>query len=216
MHRQQGVTLISLLIGLLVSTVVLIGMLVIFRNVIQTVVPASEDARSDGERVSGVLAAQIMLQDAGFGIESAPAYGTHLRVLVGATQSNGAVNGGIQATSDQTGNAVVWRKRVDDNDRCEGLFADRDGGLWHIVANSTCNSIDAGLNGTATPLIQQSRHPDGAVAPITFAYTELAPSKECRPFGIGTGVAGKITVTIAIENSTGHLIESTTCLANFL
>lgn len=58
MNKQVGISLISLLIGLLISSVVLIGMMMVFRNTIQMVVPASEASRSDGERVSALLSTQ--------------------------------------------------------------------------------------------------------------------------------------------------------------
>lgn len=216
MNQQQGASLISVLVGLLISGIVIIGMLVVYRNTIHAVVPASEDARSDGERVSGILAAQMMLQDAGFGIDPAPAYGTDLRVMIGASLSNGALSGGSLASSGQEGNAVLWRKQIDGDDLCEGLFADDDGGLWRITTAAGCTAINSGISGTASPLIHQSRHPDGLVDAITFIYTGLSSGASCRPFGIGTGVGGKATVMIKVENSTGHSIESTACLANFL
>lgn len=66
MKKQGGFTLISLLVGLLISSFLLIGMMMVYRNTIQVVVPASESSRSDGERVSALLSTNMMLQAAGF------------------------------------------------------------------------------------------------------------------------------------------------------
>lgn len=212
MNKQQGISLVSLLVGLLVSMIVLVGMLMIFRNTIQAVVPASEDARSDGERVSGLLAAHIMLQDAGFGTNGNPT--DHLLVLPNATLSGSS---SATLTSGGAGGAVVWRKSVGATHTCEGLFAGAAGGLSRLSSDG-CGSIGIDLGSItwfATPLIEPSRHPDGAVDAITFAQTIGV----CRPFGIGTGITGNITVTISVKtpitNVTGHEVKSSTCLTNF-
>jgi len=200
---------------MLVSAIVLVAMLMIYRNTIQNVAPSSEGARVDGEIVSGLLAAHVMLHDAGFGIGgdgNGPEYGTHLRVLSGATLSNGSINGSV---ADE-GNAVIWTKQINGDDFCEGLFADGEGGLWRVSSSSTsCTDISSGIDGTASPLIQPSRHPDGGVDAITFTYSPLSAGDACRPLGIGAGIAGIAAITITVENSTGHDIGSTTCLANF-
>lgn len=220
MNRQKGISLISLMIGLLVSMIVLIGMMMVFRNTIQTVAPASEGARSDGERISGLLAAHMMLQDAGFGVMDASP-GTHLRVLAGATRSGGSISGGSLASSGQPGNAVIWIKQMEDDELCEALFADGDGGLWRISSsNTSCSSISSGITGEAAPLILPSRHPDDEIAEITITATELTTGNECRPFGIGTNILGTIAVTLTVQTPTtlalGGDIQSTTCMVNFL
>lgn len=200
MNKQVGISLISLLIGLLISSFVLVGMMMVFRNTIQMVVPASEASRSDGERVSALLSTQILLQEAGFGITDA-AYGTHLRILNGASQvALGTANG---ATA--SGDTVVWLKNINGTVQCEGLRATNIGSLERVSCNSAMGNITA-----ATQLILPSQHADG----ITTALTITARRGTCRPFGVGS--SGNITVSIAAPNSTGHTLSASNCLVNYV
>ncbi|MDQ9092142.1 prepilin-type N-terminal cleavage/methylation domain-containing protein [Pseudoalteromonas haloplanktis] len=199
MNRQRGVSLISLLIGLLISSIVLIGMMMIFRNTIQTIVPASESSRSDGERMSALLSAHMLLQDGGFGIENA-IYDTHLKVLNNDT----LVPLDIPSGSTATGNTIVWLSSIAGNIQCNGLRADTSGGLWRVSCNTTLGDITP-----TARLILPSQYTDDGVAPITITATR-AP---CWPFGIG--VEGNIMITLVLQNSTEHLIDSSTCLVNF-
>lgn len=205
MSRQQGITLISLLIGLLVSMIVIIGMLMIYRNTIHIVVPASEGARSDAERVSGLLAAHMMLLDAGFGIED-EIYGSHLQILNGNNQV--ALPSAVGSTA--SGDTVVWIKNVGGSNLCEGLRADDNGGLWRV----SCNATMAGITPQAQ-LILPSRHAGDVVDAITIT----ASRGGCRPFGIGTNILGGIAITLTVQTPTtgvqGSAIQSTTCLVNF-
>lgn len=225
MNRQKGVSLISLLIGLLVSMIVVLAMLMIYRNTIQAVMLASEDARSDGERVSGFLAAHLMLHDAGFGFPDGGSYGKHLLLWSGATLASGSLTGikiNSLTASGATGNAITWRwaKYIDDDDPsndeyiCEGLFAGTDRSLWRISSSSTsCDNIDATISWSASPLIEASRHSADTKGAIMITVEKA----ECQPFGIGTGILGDILVTLSYEipDVGNKTISSTTCLANF-
>lgn len=202
MNKQIGISLISLLIGLLISSIVLVGMMVVFRNTIQTVVPASEASRSDGERVSALLSTQILLQEAGFGITDA-AYGTHLRILNGDSPvALGTANG---ATA--SGDTVVWLKNINGTVQCEGLRATSTGSLERVSCNA---SMDNDKIVAATELISPSQHADGIKTPLTIT----ARRGTCRPFGVGS--SGNITVSIAAPNSTRHTLSASNCLVNYV
>ncbi|MGS0537012.1 MULTISPECIES: hypothetical protein [unclassified Pseudoalteromonas] len=200
MNKQYGISLISLLIGLLISSIVLIGMMMIFRNTIQTTVPASESSRSDGERVSALLSAHMLLQDAGFGIADA-AYNTHLRILNDDTLvALDAPSGSIA-----TGNTIVWLSDIAGSIQCNGLRADTSGGLWRV----SCDTMMGNITPTAR-LVLPSQYSTDDVEPITIVATR-AP---CWPFGIG--VEGSIKITLVVQNSTEHFIDSSTCMVNFV
>ena len=68
MRACRGYTLISILIGLLLSVIVISGMMVAFRSTLQVIVPASQNAQNDGQRLSGLLRSSKLLQNAGFGV----------------------------------------------------------------------------------------------------------------------------------------------------
>ncbi|MFY8326880.1 hypothetical protein [Pseudoalteromonas sp. ZZD1] len=200
MNKQHGISLISLLIGLLISSITLIGMMMIFRNTIQTTVPASESSRSDGERVSALLSSHMLLQDAGFGITDA-AYNTHLRILNDDTLvALDALSGSIA-----TGNTIVWLSDIAGSIQCNGLRADTSGGLWRVSCDNTMGNITPN-----TRLVLPSQYSTDDVEPITIVATR-AP---CWPFGIG--VEGSIKITLVVQNSTEHFIDSSTCMVNFV
>ena len=212
MHRQKGISLISLLIGLLVSSIVIVGMMMIFRNTIQTAVPSSESARSEGERISALLAAHMMLQDAGFGTDGAQA--EHLRVLSSASFS------GTTLSASGSGTAVVWRKTISTTHTCEGLYADGVGSLWRLDSDG-CGSTGIDLSSISwsrTPLVGESRaresNDDDFVRLI-----EIEPvTGNCSPFGISSSITGGLAVRLKYSvnvGGTNQEVESTTCLANF-
>lgn len=200
MKRQHGVSLISLLIGLLISSIVLIGMMVIFRNTIQTAVPASESARSDGERVAALLSAHMLVQDSGFGIENA-VYGTHLQVL----NDNITVSLDAPDGSQATGNTLVWLSKIAGSLQCNGLQADSQGGLWRVSCDTSMGNITP-----TSRLILPSQYAADTVDPISITVNR----KPCWPFGVG--VSGHILITLNVQNSTEHHIDSSTCAVNFV
>eukprot|EP01093_Parvamoeba_rugata_P005071 TRINITY_DN172_c0_g1_i5.p1 TRINITY_DN172_c0_g1~~TRINITY_DN172_c0_g1_i5.p1 ORF type:complete len:203 (+),score=25.46 TRINITY_DN172_c0_g1_i5:1302-1910(+) len=200
MKSQRGVTLISLLVGLIVSSIVLVGMMMIFRNTIQTAVPASESSRSDGERVSALLSVHMMIQDSGFGIEDA-VYGSHLQVL----NNNIAVLLDQPQGSKATGDTLVWLSNKTGSLQCNGLQADSKGGLWRVSCDSAMGNITP-----TSRLILPSQYAADTVDPISITVNR----KSCWPFGIG--VAGHILITLNVQNSTEHYIDSSTCAVNYV
>lgn len=224
MNRQQGVSLISLMIGLLVSMIVVLGMMTVFRNTIQTVVPASEAARSDGERVSGLLAAHMMLHDAGFGIEDL----TGALVVLGsnAALAGETLSGNELSIPTDQAKGVVWGKGFDtdadgeiDTFLCEGLLADGTGGLRRLSSDESCTNASTqwnSLDWTSTPLIRdaEKRAEDDFEREITITVEK---GVDCTPFGIDID-GSDIAVTLSYPVNVGgdeQIVSSTTCLANF-
>ena len=69
MKQQRGETLIGLMIGMLIAMIAAVGMLTLFREVVQVSAVASKSAREDGERISALVTSHMLLQQAGFGME---------------------------------------------------------------------------------------------------------------------------------------------------
>ena len=67
--HQQGATLISLMVGMLISLLTIGAMLATYKVVVEVSGSASRDADRDGQVASGILAAQMELQQAGYGID---------------------------------------------------------------------------------------------------------------------------------------------------
>lgn len=208
--KQKGVSLISLLVGLLVSSIVLLGMMVVFRNTIQIVVPASEVARAEGERIAALFASHAMLLEAGFGMDPKAQQGPHFGVFKDASLNGGSITGTLISDGEE-GNAVLWTKIVEGDEFCEGLYADEDGGLWRVTEEN-CNDISGGVEGDARRLVEPPRIVDEDLDSLAIRITRAA--YPCSPYGIGDAIMGGIAVTLTMPNATGQVVESTTCMVN--
>ncbi len=128
---EAGITLISMMIGLVISSLSILAMLSLYRNLVHQAADSIVHSNLDGQVAAGLLTAQIELQSAGFGIASA-AVNQDLMLLAGASLTpGGMLSGTIQNIlgSEQEGEAIVWGS---DPTRsaylCSALLAE-DGGL---------------------------------------------------------------------------------------
>ncbi|AYC31433.1 hypothetical protein D3880_03075 [Pseudomonas cavernae] len=181
MKRQGGVSLISLMVGMLLSSLCVLAMLALYKNLVQTAVVATQDANQDGQLTSGLLTAQLELQSAGFGIDSASPPN-----LLKTTLAFAGVNQP----------ALLWRYLDGAGYQCRGLIdrgaSDPHSGkpvrLLSLLQVAGGCSAGAGLSGLnwavrsdlaklAVPAAQQA-------APQPLVTFDIA-SLNCAPFGIG-------------------------------
>ncbi|MCD9004674.1 prepilin-type N-terminal cleavage/methylation domain-containing protein [Luteimonas sp. XNQY3] len=114
---QAGLTLISMMVGLVISLLAIASLLAVYRLVIDASGNAVGSIQRDGQVASALLAAQIELQQAGYGIERAA----------------GPAETALLSIADDE---VTWRFRPTPGaaDLCAGLrLATGDGGgglLW--------------------------------------------------------------------------------------
>jgi len=103
-HRQRGQSLISMMVGLVISLLTIAAMLVLYKNMIEASGNASRSALRDGQVASALLAAQIELQEAGFGISAEDTLPSRLAISA-------------------EGKQIVWRFKHELNqaDQCAGL-----------------------------------------------------------------------------------------------
>jgi len=106
MRRQRGATLISLMIGLLISLFGVLAMLSLYRNVVRNAAVATQDANLDGQLAAGLLRAQVELQGAGFGIDDAGSSDLQLATT----------------DLDDSDQALLWRLQDSSGYRCLGLL----------------------------------------------------------------------------------------------
>lgn len=244
MTQQRGFSLISTLIGLLISMIVILGMLAIYRTSVQVSVRATEDAAQSNQKISALLRADKYLQSAGFGLTEPEYGGTNIH-LIGEASLSGGVSGTLSGTAQTpsgtprqaSGNAIVWYREDDTNLNgvvensekiCEGLLARLNGndfaGLLRLLPEDNCTGADSWdtINWTTSTLV--SAPPLSAHPAMVFQVTAAADSAEsCRPFGIGDAAApensasGGLVVTLSTQVSTqDSVVSSTTCLANFV
>lgn len=215
-YRQSGVSLISLLIGLLISMVALLGMLSLYGTVVKSTVESTRDARIAGERSSALLVAGMQLQGAGYGIEGA-ALGDDLLLLAGASldRDGGSLSSGTTVMGSGDGNTLIWRIRSDGATTwCRGLHAPSSagqGGLY-LLQSHPCSAITSVSTWEIRPLLIDDSDAVDHSLPIILSLTEHA-APGCSVLGIAG--SGRISAGLHTTDRNGNRIDSTTCLLNF-
>ena len=217
--RQRGITLISLMTGLVISMVLVLATLMLFQRMVRATTAARSDAQADAQRTAAFLSAGIAAQEAGYGIDAAQA-GTHLVVLTSAALADSALSG-TPASLGATGNAVVWAENATGARRCSALLAPSGSGqgglrkLGPVPCDNAAAFSDLDWTATVLPLMDAPTTPvaDPPAAPLV-TITWLAAA--CTPFGIaaGTGAPEKVLLTLTADNSNGVQLETSQCLVN--
>jgi len=241
--QQRGVTMISVLIGLLISMIVVVALMNVFGNVIHVTANANGNTTNDNQVTSLLMRASTSMLDAGYGISS-PTLGTDFVVIQNATLSS-ATNGTLAGTAvgaGSQGNAVVWDTNLNPTaatpppNQCAGLLSYQiPKSVNYTVTYLSpvpCTSAAqwSSLSWTTTAAVVQPTaklSPDALlnasnVAPVNFTATAANPP--CRPYNVtsnSTTVAsgGKWQVTLAapssvVQNGAPILLSITQCLLN--
>lgn len=85
--RQRGMSLISLMVGMLISMIGILAGIILYQNMVKVSLQARVDAAQDGQLASAMLSLQLELQAAGFGIVLADAAGPHWVLVSTAPQT---------------------------------------------------------------------------------------------------------------------------------
>lgn len=225
---QRGVSLVSLMVGMVIAMFAVIAALSLYRNAVRSVFAEGglvPSATQEGQLASGLLTAQIALQDAGFGVAGA-ANGTHLFLL-----SNGSLTGqtlggtvvGLNSTR-QSGNALVWITNPNQSGDpaayvCQALLSDSttralyllqsDGNChplaarWNQVAWTRTTLVEPAVMASAVSLSARSDSncwPFGAVPKTMSSLAPPAASVEVQ-LGYSTGISGgSNSYTVCLTN----------------
>lgn len=213
-RSQSGISLISLMIGLILSMLVVMTMLSVYRGTVRITVDATQGAQLGGQLSTGLLAAQMRLQSAGFRIDD-PAYAQDIVIVADARLDSGVLLGTAQPGLPASGNAVLWREE----DRCRGLlFIDR--GLYYLSATGACADAADTVGTLAWPNVTQLI---GEAAGDNRIGMQIGATEgECNPFGVTTST-GRISVTLNVFylnaldsfDASRPLTPATVCLPNF-
>jgi hypothetical protein len=242
-RRERGVTLVSLMVGLLLSLLVVLAMLSLYRGVLNNIFGNAgnaglvANARQDGALASGLLGAQIALQGAGFGIRDAKA-GSEFILLSNASfdLERHRLSGSAQTigVAEVQGNAVLFESSSDLSGdgatrQCVALWSDPGSGsgsghgLYLLKAAAPCSPVGANfetLTWSAHPLVADKAMP-------TSVRIAARSGAACWPFGAVpksiTGIdppSGSVQMSLAYQNSTvgagasGALTTLVVCLPN--
>lgn len=126
-QQQQGVTLISLMVGMGISMLAILAGITLFRDLITVAVEAKVDASQDGSLAVAVLRAQMELQNTGFGMG---------RVL----------NDPLDIHVSADGATVTWRYNDGTNKVCQRLTSGVTDGVYSLdlLRAPTANCTAAG------------------------------------------------------------------------
>ena len=219
--RQGGESLISLMVGLVLSMVVALAMLSMFKVSARYGGQAGQDAAADAQLAAALLRAGLAVQDAGYGIASA-SLDTQLVVLSGAAL-NGSVLSGSTVSAGSSGNAVLWAMNTTEtsgSENCAGLLflnsSGGSGGLYYlgpVACSGGSVSGWASLGWSSTRWADRPANQDAAAYDQTAMSFSVA-STSCKPFGV-TSRSGAVAFTIASTNRSGAAVQDKHCLFNF-
>jgi hypothetical protein len=212
MRRQRGTSLISLMVGLVISLIVTVGLLTAYRYSVQFTSVAAQGASTDNQVASVLLRAGAAIEDAGYGITGA-AFGTHIVPIVGATLSaaGGTLNGMAAPVGTPGANAIIWAMFTGTTTQCAGFYAPVAGGLLYLQPVTCADATGwQGVSWQTTPVTAQpNANASDSVPMISFTVAQ----QNCAPYGITT-TTGRYTVTVSSPNSIGPGVNSLECLVN--
>ena len=227
-RSMQGVTLVGLMVGLVISMLVVVGMMTVFRTVVQATLQSRQTAAEDDRRVSALMRMALHLQDAGFGLQ-APAYGAQLLVLSGASlalASDGTYRlSGTRVEPDvenAASNAVLWAYDLSASGtvQCAGfVYEAADNAAARLVYLAPANCSGVALADLSTLAWTRQTWLQGSKAePVPSLHFALRTG-ECRPFGIGGGRGGLVLRVLSARSgdssSSAMPVEAAQCLLNF-
>ena len=207
--QQRGVSLISLMIGLVISMLGILAMLAVYKTTVKQAAFAGQGATTDGQRMAALFSAQTLLQEAGYGVDKA-AYGTDLVVISAATLNGGSLGGTAQTALPATGTAVVWGSKTATTYMCQGLYATATGGFVRLPAVACTAATEWNtLKWSPVDLVADTKAEQG----FSVQVQKSSAAAGCKTFGITGG--GALLAVLNTTNSTSLAATGTTCLTNF-
>jgi hypothetical protein len=188
--RETGVTIISLMVGIFISMLAVLGTLSIYKAATRSIFGTGgmvATATQEGQLASSLLTAQLLLQEAGFGIPAA-ATGTHFILQSGTAldASTNMLGGGTPSTigaAPVNGNVLLWESNsglsaASADYQCAGLLYDTASqSLLVLRVGNGCHPISSRWNAVAWTVTKIA----GPLAqPVDFSAKNAAG---CWPFG---------------------------------
>lgn len=204
-HRQAGVSIISMMIGLFISMLCILASLTLYKDLITVATEGKLDNLYDGQLASVFMVAQMEIQNTGYGINDAD-----LDDIKTIYTANGP--------HSSSKNSLVWRYKDGANDICEGIveetvqltLEDNETYLYRQLAkkkaSSGCtDSVDlTTLNYDTTESVLARFQTVGVLEEhlknadlLSFAINPV----DCSPFGAVTP-ARHLQITITAPSST--------------
>lgn len=208
MRFQSGTSLVGLMIGLLVSVVGILASLTLYKTLVGVVAEAKADALHDGQLATTLLAIQLKVQNAGFGLNNALD-----NILI------------VEVAGEKR---LYWRYEVDDQIICEGIrrYTKTVNGNNRIAidyleaSGATCTDALALSTMLWAPVSTVSVFSQDITTTVDFSIA----NQSCSPYGMDEAgdykvltLTGKGAATLAGAQANNQTLEDTTlrlCLSN--
>lgn len=238
---KNGFTLVELLIGMLIGMLCIIILLMLFKQISRVGMVSARDAEYDAQLETGVLIAQKLIQNAGYGSGNAADIATGFVTFTNTT--NTVANA---TTSGQS--AIFWRIAPNpavSSFKCYGLVetvTSSGNNYIHRLIYLTKESCDSPMatspanpnlnqmaDWTATPIVRVDINANEVTEAATAAgVTPDAQARKpiftfnragsCSPYGIQNVQGGaKVTITgnrLNVSSGLGRSIQRAVCLRN--
>ena len=220
-HNQRGMTLPSMLVGLVISVMVVLSLLTLYKQSITTSTASNQSTIRATKITTGLISASNNLQKAGFGINyvSAATINSNLIIVANANLNSSSMLSGTAQTSPSVagvapiGNAIVWGWTEPSTNvySCSGLII-VNGQLIALTTSSCASATNwSSIVWSQTPLIAS-----GLLTGSQFSGSYTA----CAPFNYGTQVtAPLISVQLNYKNADTSTLTNTlvsqVCMNNF-
>lgn len=183
-RHLYGMSLISLMIGMLISMIGILAGFMLYQNMVKVTLQTRTDASQDGQLASAMLSLQLELQSAGWGLDLATNPGPHLVLDAGPPQTLYWRYSEINSTE-----AVCKAFRIEDKDTNGEITRQLQLLRPKIPANCTKTAALNTLAGdwdTATTLAE-FRKSEEALDVKSFPVIAIAlDTASCYPYGLGT------------------------------
>ncbi|HSC69509.1 MAG TPA: hypothetical protein VLC79_17585 [Cellvibrio sp.] len=184
---QGGMSLVSLMVGLLLSMIGILAAMTLYKNLVHASVEARADAAQDGQLASAMLSLQLELQSAGYGIAKTDP-GTHLQLVAGPPRT------------------LYWRYRSAAGSNefvCRGFrIEDKDNNTRRelqllSLPTASCNASGnlSSLLGWSSNVIAEFR--TSAAAPNLPAIDITNSVQTCFPYGMGESANHQMVIITA-------------------
>ncbi|MEJ2065989.1 MAG: type II secretion system protein [Reinekea sp.] len=207
--KHTGFTLLEILVGLVITLIGVLTMVAMYQQAGSSGAELKQSAYIDGQIQVGLLAADRILQNAGYkqvaNINGKPSeYVQDLMLFTkvasaGGTFTNAAgVPIASVTNSDVAGQLLVWRLDVGAGDQFEGLYAPASGGLSYWTGDSL-NPTDGSWQRQST-LIPVPNNNQGIFDHVGLVTMTLSSTNTCTPFGLsGAGMTGLHAVRLSVQ-----------------
>lgn len=202
---MAGMSLLSLMVGLVISMFCCVAMMRLFKSASATVVSSRSNSSADAQMNAALNFLGTALEDGGYGIAS-PDYGSQLQVLTSAGLS-GSTLSGTAAGAGTAGNAVIWAYLNGGSVNCAGVLSPSANSFGLIALGPVACANLTNWSSLAWPSTT-------VVGRTSSALSFTAISTPCSPFGI-TSNTGNFSLSVSTTNAAGLSMSVSHCLFNF-